>query len=140
MIVSSGEPESPSAISTFVRPGDDLRFAIFHGVSHRRVPFVRAILAIHGACRRDGTQNGRDSFYVFGKADVKVPFVMRRERFHSLCSGMFGQRFEFRVPGRVHRPVYLERSANPLEEFSLTLFFCRFCRVMKANQPGAFFH
>ena len=74
---------------------------------------MRAIWTIHRARGRNCRKNRRYPLHAVRKPHVKVPFIARREGFHSTGHRVVWQRLEFRSPVWVHRPIGFEIPTQP---------------------------
>ena len=117
-----------------------LRHLVLHFLAHGGIAAVRAVGAAHRALGCDGGEDGRHALHALAEAHVEIPFVIRAKRIHAARDRVRGQRLEARIPVRIHAPVFLEISAEPVREFGPTLFLLHLHRVVQAHEAAAALH
>src|SRR5687768_12494438 len=98
MKMSAGKSEAASIASALGNPHQGLRRSFRDGVARRGIAFVRAIGAAHRGRGRHGRENRSDALHGLAKAEMKIPFVVRRKRFHTARHRMPGKLLELRLP------------------------------------------
>ncbi len=140
MIVAAGETKAAPAIGALEGPRDVLRRAGRDAFAHGRIAAVRAIAALHCVNGSHVGEDGRDAFHVRREAHMKIPFVVGLEGLHAARDGMLGELCKVRGPVRVHRPIRLEATALPRDEFFVALFGDWLDGVMDGEKPNALVH
>ena len=138
MEVCPGAAEAAAPFGPLVGPGQHLTRALALGGADRGVVRVRAIGPLPCVIGRNGRQDRRHACHRLAKSHVVIPFVVRLERLHSPRDRVpLGDLSLRQRPVRVHRPVWLEVAAHPIEKLGAALFLRYFDGVMKAGDAHA---